>query len=239
MMPITKKTKVTKDRHQRPVPENSSLDIPAKRFWENIEREELEFALNQIPDDRYLKFLSDLHNPVMARLTFSKILKNNKITLHEVQMIYTDHMRHMLLLRMSNKAPQLGSDVADDSLSQLILCPRCDGKKILIEVLERDDKGKILKTVDRDCPLCEKLGKIKVPGDKHARDLMYESLGLINVKGPLINSTHNNLNLSLSGPNPNSSVESLLKLTQSITTRRPELVPIETNTDPDIDLEGD
>lgn len=203
--------KVT-DRAGREMPAKPSQDVPLRRFRENIDIDKLELFMSE--NEKYTAFIMALHDPDHARLTFATICRKFSVTLHELQMLYTDGMRHMGLLNMASKLPQVMEDVAEDSLSKQVVCPRCDGHKILTEILERDEKtGKPIKTQERPCPVCEGDGKVRQSGDKHARDLVFESMKLTGQKGPLVAIQQN---FGDAG-GLSASMEGMLKLTQGIT----------------------
>lgn len=192
------------DKHKRRMPDNPIADLPARRFWSNIDREQLELALSSVPD-KYDAFLNALHDPTLMRASTPTLMRKFNISLHELQLLYTDHMRQLGLLKMSSDLPQVMSDVADDAKNKLILCPRCEGTKVV-----ESTKGK--KKIQRTCPSCEGVGRVLAQGDKHARDLMFESMKLTKLGGPLVAIQQN------FGDNSNldSKMESQLKLTQSI-----------------------
>lgn len=200
------------DRHGREMSQKPALDIPMRRFRENIDIDKLELFMSE--NDKYIGFLAALNDPGHARLTFASICRKFNVTLHELQMLYTDGMRHVGLLNIASKLPQVMEDVAEDSLSHQVVCPRCDGNKILIDVLERDEKtGKPTKTQERPCPVCEAAGKVRQVGDKHARDLVFESMKLTGQKGPLVAIQQN---FSGDSAGLDASMEGMLKLTQGV-----------------------
>src|SRR5438309_1841142 len=90
---------VKRDKHLRPTPEQSHRDMPALRFWNNIDREEFESAV--AGNDKYDPFLRALHDPHYSRCSFPTLLRKFNISLHEAQTLYTDHQRHLGLLAMS------------------------------------------------------------------------------------------------------------------------------------------
>ena len=209
------------DKHKRKIPENAALDIPARRFWDNVDHDKVELFMQEPQHvdstsgiSKYDSFLRALHDPAYSRLTFPAMLRKFNLSLHEVQTIYTDGMRQMGLLQMSNALPQVMADVSEDAKSQMVLCPRCDGDKIEVIVDERNAKGKVVKSHEQQCRVCEGVGKVKVPGDKHARDLMFESMKLTKQGGPLVAIQQN---IGGNGTQLDSNIESLLKMTQTIT----------------------
>jgi hypothetical protein len=84
-------------------------------------------------------------------------------------------------------------------------CPRCDGEKFVEST--RGDR-KVLKP----CPNCEGSGTVPVIGDKHARDLVFESMKLTRQRGTLVAIQQN---IGAVGNGLDASLESLLKMTQA------------------------
>lgn len=202
--------RVVMDKAGRLMHEEPSLDLPMKRFRENIDPDKLELFLGE--HEKYLPFIAALHDPAFAKLSFASICRRFNVSLHELQSLYTDGMRHMGLLEMSANLPQIMVDVSEDAKSKMELCSRCDGLKVLTEI-ERDGDGKVVSRTERECPVCEGVGKVKVTGDKHARDLVFESMKLTGQKGPMVAIQQN----FGSGNGLDAKMEGMLKLTQGIT----------------------
>lgn len=116
-----------------------------------------------------------LSDPAYAHVSFATLARKANIALQELQEIYTNGMRHIGLLKMATSLPDIMGDVAEDAKTTMEVCPRCDGFKI---VPAPDNQT-------RDCPLCKGKGEIRRTGDKHARDLVFESAKLIKQSGPM------------------------------------------------------
>jgi len=95
--------------------------------------------------------------------------------------------------------------VAEDAKSKNVVCPRCDGMKIA-----RTPDGS-----ERSCPVCRGKGEIQTPGDKHARDIMFETMKLTSQSGPMVAIQQN-----FSGGDD--SMEAMFKSTQQITIGKKE-----------------
>ena len=174
-----------RDKHLRPTPNQSHRDIPALRFWDTIDRDQFELALSDnAKNDKYASFLQALSDPTYARCSFPTLLRKFNISLHEAQTIYTDHMRHMALLQMCSQLPQVVADVTEDAKNHIHACPRCDGEKVV--VFTRGNKS-----TRKKCPECRGTGEVRVSGDKHARDLVFESMKLTGQKSPLVTMEQN------------------------------------------------
>lgn len=197
--------KTMKDRVGRQMPVDPILDLPMKRFYEGVDMDKLKFFLSE-NGDKFETLLAALQDPAFVTLSFAAIARKCRVTLHDLQLLYSDGMRQLGLLQMSTVLPQVMMDVASDALSRQVVCPRCDGLKISVI---RNKDGQI--TDERPCPACKGEGEVRVTGDKHARDLVFESMKLTNQGGPLV-AIQQNIGSAL-----DSSMESMMKLTQSIT----------------------
>src|SRR5215813_995395 len=169
-----------RDKHLRVTPDSPHRDIPALRFWDAIDRDQFELALSDHDkNDKYAAFLQAPSDPTYARCSFPTLLRKFNISLHEAQTIYTDHMRHMALLQMCSQLPQVVADVTEDAKSHMRACPRCDGEKVVVFT-------RVNKSTRKKCPECKGSSEVRVTGDKHARDLVFESMKLTGQKSPLV-----------------------------------------------------
>lgn len=210
MMSKTPGRKPNKDRAGRVVPVEPADDIPIRRFRENVDIEALETFLSH--DDKYVGFLGALHDQAYAGCSFANIMRRFHITLHEVQVLYTEGKRQTALMAMSTALPQIAEDVSEDAKTRMVACPRCDGIGSIADG-KNPDTG--LQEA-RECPECKGKGEVRQIGDKHARDLVFESMKLTNQKGPLIAFQSN----VFGGNGMESKMESMLKLTQGIVNER-------------------
>lgn len=174
-------------------------DSAMKRFEEHVDRENLlEFlADNEGSGEKFRMMAAMMLDPAYARMRLATIARKCRISLAELQQVYTDGMRHIGMLQMATALPQVMADVAEDALSKTQVCPRCDG-------LAATDS-------DVDCPICEGKGQIRVAGDKHARDLVFEAMKLTKNGGPLVAVTQN-----FGRSAAEEKMESMLKMTQTI-----------------------
>src|SRR5262249_45121519 len=158
-----------------------------------------------------------LSDPTYARCSFPTLLRKFNISLHEAQSLYTDHMRHTALLQMSSRLPQVVADVTEDAKSHMRACPRCDGERVI-----EFTRGN--KRIRKNCPDCKVTGEVRVIGDKHARDLVFESMKLIKKHdGPLFAMQQNFVTRGDDMGTLDMKMEDLLKLTSDIVMgRRPE-----------------
>ena len=110
---------------------------------------------------------------------------------------WVDYNRLLGLMYMATDLPQIMEDVTNNARNRDVVCPRCDGLKTV-----RDGE-----TESRTCPVCKGTGDVQVPGDSHAIQLVFEALGLIGCKEPVIR-IEQNMRVE--------SLEEMLRMTQKI-----------------------
>ena len=103
---------------------------------------------------------------------------------------------------MATNLPQILDDVVHNARNRDVVCPRCDGLKTV-----RDGADE-----SRTCPVCDGNGEVQLPGDPHAIQLVFEALGLIGRKEPVIR-IEQNVRVE--------SLEEMLRMTQKIVMERP------------------
>lgn len=192
------------DADGRAIPAHASTDLPVKRFFQTIDNDQLEMFLDE--HDKYAPFLAALRSAEYQHMTYAKIMQRFNVTLHELNSLYRDGQRNIGLFSMSSHLPKVMEDVSIDAESKMVVCPRCDGELL---VKNSEDKPKV-------CPECDGAGKIRQVGDKHARDLVFESVGLTSQKGPIV-AIQQNFGSGRGGDGLNSSLEDTLRMTQTIT----------------------
>ena len=198
-------------------------NIVAKRFFDNVDSEKLELYMTDAKysdpttgQSKYDDYLRSFGDPAFNKLSPWSRMRKFSLTLHELQVIYTDGQRHLGLLEMSNQLPRVMSDTSKDALNRNVSCPRCDGNKLVKETVEyADAKGTSKKgSREKPCPECKGQGEVEVSGDHRSRELVFEAMKLTKQPGgPLVAIQQNVTNNS----GLDSSLEDLLKLTQSIT----------------------
>jgi hypothetical protein len=109
-----------------------------------------------------------LHDPVYRRTSFGTLCRRFGISWVDLVDLWRTHNTYLGLIGALTHLPQILDDVAEDSESRDGPCPRCDG----IGHVTRENG-------EAPCPLCGGVGKVLVPGDTHARRLMFELIGLI------------------------------------------------------------
>jgi hypothetical protein len=170
-MPRRRGTK--RDKSGRLTPEQPSRDVPMRTFIENVPPDEFTECLEASTDPKFQQFLDARCDPGFKHLGFAALCRRLGITLHEMDDLWRNHQLSRGMIRMMTHVPRVLEDVAIDAESRDEVCPRCDGEKVVI-----NDNN-----VSRPCPVCENTGKVRVPGDRAARDLVFESVGLTGKRG--------------------------------------------------------
>ena len=199
------------DADNRPLPSVPSHDIPVKQFFATVDREKLEWFLSE--NDKYEGFLAALKSEQYAAFSFARIMAMHHVTLHELNTIYQDGNRAIGLFSMAGHLPKIMEDVAVSAESKDVCCPRCDGDGI-VPVSTRDEDGN-LKT--KTCPDCKGNKVVIQTGDKHSIDVVFETMKLTGIKGPMVAIQNNQFALAKGGAGLDSSMEDMLRLTQTVT----------------------
>jgi len=128
-----------------------------------------------------------LNNPRFANNTFPELCRRSKMTLQDVVEVWRLHIKNQGIVRMMGHLPDIMEDVAIDSKSRIVVCDKCQGKG---QIFGATING----VADPVCPECHGEGTIRLLGDKSARDLAFETVGLkktggINVNVAQVNNT--------------------------------------------------
>ncbi len=169
-----------------------------KRFEQSINMDALRLFLDSNDLPKYQTLFGMMVDPAYRKYSFTTLLRKAQIPLQDIQTLYTDGMRHLGLMNMMNQLPQIMIDVAEDAKSSTQPCPRCDAHGFV-----PDGEGA------RDCPVCDGERYIKKIGDRHARDLVFESAKLTGQGNTIGIQT----NINIGG---DARMENMLKRTRSI-----------------------
>jgi hypothetical protein len=184
------------DRQGHIIPKNPLKDEAMRRFIENVDEEAFTTALEEAADPKYQTFLRARLDPHYRGVSFNRLARNFGISLSEIDDLYRKSQIHVGMIRSANHIPHLMEDIAIDARSKLEYCTRCDGKGYVQEEQEGSEAPRRSRGAERGeerlCPMCKGAKEVRIPGDRTARDLVYESIGLIGKKGPLV-AIQNNL----------------------------------------------
>lgn len=126
-----------------------------------------------------------------SKYNFIECVKMSGLSLKEAVEVWRDYQLARGWVQSMNGVPQVMADVVEDSKSEMVTCPRCDGEKSITVKRKQTATvdGEVVSgeiEVSQQCPRCRGVGVIRTPGDKDSRKLLYESMGLVGNKGPLV-----------------------------------------------------
>lgn len=146
-----------------------------------LESPEMQQALAASSDRRFCEYLRQLNLPKNRNKKSSTLAKVMDISMTE----FTDFLRTAARARSlsiaAQRLPEITEHMADDALTQKEACGRCDGwgfvnvsTEEMPELKEGEPVPGAIRPMGqrwvRDCPQCSGTGKLKKPGDSHARD---------------------------------------------------------------------
>jgi hypothetical protein len=151
-------------------------------FLDTVPGQEFHEALLLSTDEKFERLGRSMLDPRRARESFAKKLIDAKLTLPELYEFWHKHQLHIGLIQVMNRVPKIMRDVATDAESRLTACSRCDGTGKVNDAIPGSDQEPIV----RVCPACEGTRQMRVIGDKAARDLVFESIGLTGKTSPTV-----------------------------------------------------
>lgn len=93
----------------------------------------------------------------------------------DLERSWIDYNRSRGLIRMATQLPEVMEDIAIDSRTVVVKCKNCEGL------------GRIESQPNfPECPICDGSGKVRKIGDRHSRDLLFDTMKLT-TKEPLVN----------------------------------------------------
>ena len=187
------------------------------RFEEAVDRHQLAEFVQEKDDPRFMTLFGMMVDPAYRRHSFPTLLRKAGISFMEIQQVYADGQRHLGLMSMMRYLPEVMTDVALDAKNSTQPCPRCDAMGIVPMNAPLGAKEGVAPAT-RACPLCKGSKEIERMGDKHARELLFETAKLTKQSGPLV-AVQTNVNIG------DSRIEAMLKKTRSIILPEPKQVP--------------
>src|SRR5437667_3982956 len=172
---------------------NKDKETAMSRLINSMSREgvaeAVEMASAADPENTRLDaFMRALYDPAYKSVPIQALTRQFGISLLQVHDIWRESRMHHGMIRMLNHVPDILEDVAVDSRSTLGVCPRCDGIGSIMENMDEEGQASSV----RACPECEGKQKVRRPGDRFSRELVFESIGLTGKRGPLV-AIQNNL----------------------------------------------
>jgi len=179
---------LTKDRTGRKLNKQPNRDKAVARFVETIDYRRLEMIL--AADPRYHLLLQLMRDPLVfasgkGRLSFAAVLRKVNVPLADIQKVYIDGSKQLGVLELANRFPAIAADIGEDARSHDEACTVCQGIGSLpMPALEAAADAELAAA---GCPACKGSGTMRVMGDKHARDMVANLLGLGQKAGVTIN----------------------------------------------------
>jgi len=140
-------------------------------FYKEVKLPELKQALEVSNDPRYNMLLAAINNPRLNGCSFAELCRKCRMSIQDVVDVWRNHLKSQGLVRMMGHMPDIMEDVAIDSKSKYVTCNDCQGKGVLYG-------REVNKIKDPICPACHGDGTIRLLGDKDARLLAFETVGL-------------------------------------------------------------
>ncbi len=145
-------------------------DRTFKRLSALVSKDEWKEVLGYFPENaKAAQLLVLLASPIHTKATLGKLAVMSGLSTHELILFLNNSKKQEGIVRMSQKLPDVMEETAEDALSRLVPCVRCNGE------------GKVK---DIPCRTCQGGGSVRVPGDMDNRKLVFETVGLIGKRGP-------------------------------------------------------
>lgn len=166
----------------RQMTQRARVDKPFRNYLESWPRDVLIAALASQPEEsRFRTLLSLMESDTTA--TLPTMCRKAQVTMPMMCNLMREAAVAEGTVRMMLSLPQVMEDVGEDAKTKLRTCTVCEGEG---EVQEKDGDGTPVGD-KKMCLNCEGEGTIRETGDKHARDLLFETAELTNKpRGPLI-----------------------------------------------------
>ena len=145
-------------------------DRTFKRLSTLVGKDEWKDVLGYFPESaKAEQLLILLSSPIHTKATIGKLAVMSGMSANELMLLFNSAKKAEGIIRLSRKLPDIMEETAEDALSRLVPCIRCDGEGTI--------KGK-------PCKTCQGGGSVRVPGDLDNRKLVFEVAGLIGKRAP-------------------------------------------------------
>jgi hypothetical protein len=188
---IRRKSKI-REKVRGLVPWNGYEDSEYNAYLDELNPRENQIvrrALASAGDNRFVRFLELMSDPRQPRSTLSALAKKVGITLDEFQKWYRSVTTQRAIAIFQERAPRIAEHTADDAESRDAGCDRCDGLGWIgaqsgidpapagYRLMGTSSEG--MEIWVRSCPQCSGTAKIRIPGDRYARDQVFHGAGVI------------------------------------------------------------
>lgn len=166
-----------------------SKDKAMSAFYETVDQPRFLQAVCSA-SGKWASLASVMLEPKFKHNTFANLCRKFNITPNDLLEFWRSHQRIVAEVHTLNELPEITKQVAEDAQHQPAYCERCDGLGKLQEGFEtvefiEGEEPQSPQPIERECPKCKGTGQVEAPADRHARDLVYKSQGLID-KAPMI-----------------------------------------------------
>lgn len=172
----------------RNVSRKQDLPAPIEMWMSAVGKDEMVQALEHTHDPRHGKLAKLLVDP-RRPLTLVKACKEADVTLADFVEAFQKYQVHLGTVRLMRHIPQVMEDVGEDAKSRSEPCMRCDAWgyiKVGDDVVLQEEQPEWVPDGNRLCPQCHGRKEVRVPGDKLARELVFEAVGLTGKKAPAV-----------------------------------------------------
>lgn len=184
-------------------PRRSQPDLAYQLFIQSLgddaNHTHLKLALSSVDTIPAQKFLAYLFNPKLKKTPIETLAKRCGIGIPQLRDIWRSARLDQGLLALLNEYPETMKDVARDARSTREACKFCGGTgqivdehqpPIIVRMGKRGEEPTTKPALTR-CHSCDGEGWVRKAGDRDARQLMGEVLGVSGKKAPVFASTTN------------------------------------------------
>jgi hypothetical protein len=150
------------------MPVRADRDRFIQWFFEEVPGPALDEALMVSGDERFFRLHNALHDDVYRNVSPGTLCRKFCVSWLDLMNLWHSYTTHLGLLQIANHMPKILNDIGEDSESRAGACPVCDGIGYVA-----------LDSVRYICVACKGVGRVRVPGDAHARRLALKLVGLI------------------------------------------------------------
>lgn len=168
-----------------------------KSLGDDADHTRLKTSLIAVDHPAARRFLAYLFDGRKRRTPIETLAKMAGLGIPQLRDIWRQARLDEGLLALLNEYPRTMKDVALDARSTREMCKPCGGSGKLIDesrpaLRNRND---VAVPFYIDCPPCNGKGWVRKPGDKDARQLMGQILGVSGKAAPLVNTSVTNITL--------------------------------------------
>jgi len=150
------------------MPVRADRDRFIQWFFEAVPGPDFDEALMVSGEERFYRLHNALHDDVYRNVSLGTLCRKFGVSWMDLMNLWHSYSTHLGLLQIANNLPKILDDIGEDSESRAAACPVCDGTGYAA-----------LDSIRYVCAACDGVGRGRVPGDAHARRLLFKTIGLI------------------------------------------------------------